>query len=283
MQNTTTGNKGPDITELLKLHMNKKKIIETKFKNVDTSKQTDDCKDSQNDISSKGKRVFLDEKARKSLEEKNTNKALSDLMPKRLPAINKPQAPPISPYGIRGSQERRPIKYQLEKVSDSTSHARQITTSNETTYMKKTNENDFPEFSVAKLHSKVLKQSTINRVASDNTIRPRDTAGGFINSRKITKATTSMRNKNGKDSNLRGTPSVDLSVSEEYIELSKPAQNLNYNTGPVNYQITKIKRETDPSIKSVKFSEYNQIITYKQDSIIRKKYKICQQGLFFCF
>lgn len=274
----------PDITALLQLHKTKKNMMNSNINQpsiVNTLYTSDHAKSLPLKFD-ESKNLTRDQTSNSIVRRtKRPEKYVFKIrvQSQQLPCVQLPKKRP-SVENIPPETDSK--RNRLDKIKSRLGALQNKSSTYETTYIKRESDNEcFVKFKPVNPNYKPISYSALNRIASEKNVRRLELDDEVSKGANIIKAVTySKLRANPKQ--VKGATSVDLSISDECIDVTKPVPNKNSKTIENMFKSHNVKK-ANASLKSVKFSEINQIITYKQDSIINKKYsKNCGVNLFFC-
>lgn len=285
MKNSLPPIKHPNITELLQLHKSKKYRLYTQP--IGLSDNTTTTEENIKILSLK------DGCSKKSILGKNL-----DLVIKRSEKAEKLNTEPkdeshnLSLFNLHKTIEKYSNctreftnkKNLLDNIVDRIEQTHHKSSTYETTYVKKDTDSDFCRLRPVDPHYKPISYSALNRIASEKNVRKKDSDNNSDNLIPIMKAITHSELKTKRKPTSKDATSVDFSISDECTDVNQPVyMSSKRNNDGLNKHRT-VSKKTNLSIKSVKFSDYNQIITYNQNSIIfKKRIDKCVQTLFCCY
>lgn len=288
MQNGKLSFNMPDISKLLALHKSKKTIASITLKKpvITNPSYNDDHAKSLPAVLVVRKRSVASktfDEARKKSKNSIRDMLLSKPVNAELPNIPRRPEPKSMNKVVPVDANKHVRLYDSTHMLPhklSNFHNNSITV--ETTYVRQESpKDDFERFKPADPNYKPISYAAFNRIASEKNVGRNGLDSSIGEKADIGKAMTDAKlkvNKKKKDA-----PSVDLSISDDCVDVSKsikidarPALEAMRKTGENNKKARSVS-------KNVKFSETNQVIYYKQDSIIDKKYKKSWgASLFFC-
>ena len=270
-----------DVTEVIQLHKNRKKLAKERTDKVGNNEQ---FAQSNNDhkVYKSNKHTNLLKSNKTSLTHGKNNSVLKYYNSSGLPD------PEHNASGtrnfIRNNNRTGNLNKEnsLRKIANPASNKRSGSDSYEISYLQKKTTLDRLKENMNNPHLKKYNNFPMNRTTSEKNVGIRKLTTNLEVKANLLKTVTFTKLKDQGNIVINNNSSVDLSVSDDCVDVTKSpeanTQKNNLDSGRMKLKTYK----TNTTIKSVKFSEYNRIITYKHDSIIRKKPSKCWLKKLFC-